>query len=49
MHCVNVTVYANQVYVVFQKKNGTVLGEDFVRGELFEICQTKMCSLFGPS
>jgi hypothetical protein len=26
-----------------------VLGEDFVRGELFEICQTKMCSLFGPS
>jgi hypothetical protein len=26
MHCVNVTVYANQVYVVFQKKNGTVLG-----------------------
>jgi len=34
MYCVNVTVYANQVYVEFQKKNGTVLGEDFVCGEL---------------
>jgi len=53
MYCVNVTVYANQVYVEFQKKNGEVLGEDFMCGELqlscFEICQMKMCSLFGPS
>jgi len=30
MYCVNVTVYANQVYVEFQKKNGALLGEDFV-------------------
>jgi len=34
VYCVNVTAYANQVYVEFQKKNGTVLGEDFMCGEL---------------
>jgi hypothetical protein len=49
MHCVNVTVYANRVYVVVQKKNGTVLGEDFVCGELRLSCLrfvTRKCVLF---
>jgi hypothetical protein len=42
-------VYANRVYVVFQKKNGTVLGEDFVCGELRLSCfrfVKRKCVLF---